>query len=81
VSSHPRTPHDFVREVIDFYDEQFGEGEQPANEKPRVIIRCVRIPDEIGRRSRANRPPFQSKSAGVPEQIGHPWGKEGRRVT
>jgi len=38
--AHPRTPHDFVREVINFYDEQFGEGEQPANEKPRVIIRC-----------------------------------------
>jgi len=31
--------------------------------------------------SRVNRPGFQSKPATLPDEIGHPWGKEGRWVT
>jgi len=33
----------------------------------------LRIPEQIGRRSGVNRPPFRPKSATLPEQIGHPW--------
>jgi hypothetical protein len=32
----------------------------------------MRFPTQFGRYSKANRPPFQSKSATVPKQIGHP---------
>jgi ribonuclease BN (tRNA processing enzyme) len=37
-----------------------------------IVIEEVHIPEQIGRRSGANRPPFRTKSATLPEQIGHP---------